>query len=100
MNPNKTPAFIDDIFDPPRHYTPEQRLCAAMISRAALDLNTYKEGHTDRILEEKQARASAVEWLLGKNPPRILSFVHCCQMLNMDPKRVRDSLDLIAEAVV
>lgn len=69
--------------------TPEQRLCAAILSRALLDLLS------DAILDFKgdylppcRIRKDAARWIFGKNAHQY-NFEFCCRSCDLEPHLVR-----------
>ena len=60
-------------------YTPEQKLCFAMISRALLDLHSPDASY----------RRSARKWILQAHPEYILSFNNCCEECGFEVDQLR-----------
>jgi len=79
-----------------RRYTPEKRLMLAVLSDAlhCLERPLFENDHQARLRFEETRR-----WFLADDWARSFSFSHICEVLDLDPRAVRESLPSLRERV-
>ncbi len=68
-----------------------RRLCAAMILRASADLGLCVY-HVVPGQSTREEHKSAYQWIYGKADPLSLTFVTCCEVLDIDPTWLRETI--------
>jgi hypothetical protein len=72
----------------PSHWSPELRLAAAVLAQAMADIRLRRRDGRDHI-----AVSSALRWVRASDSTWPLSFLRVCELLQLDPAWVRQSVN-------
>ena len=89
------PSQYEILFARREHFTPQQRLMAAVLESAVYDLHRYRHA---RRMREKRFFCEAYEWITSQDDTRPFSFLVICQALGLDPDYFRARLLTLTKA--
>jgi len=70
---------------------PERRLMVALVADAIRCIEKYRNARDSR---SRSRYAKEVQWMLSDDKDSIFAFIRVCEILDLDPVAVRDSLGL------